>query len=165
MKPDSVTFVNVLSACCHAGLVDEGRKYFNSMSQCYQITPVTEHYGCMADLVGRAGHLEEVKDLISKMPITPDATVWGCFLGACIIHNNTELGEYAAEHLFELDWKNAATYVVLSNIYASVGRWDGIEKLRKTMKDRGIKPTTGCSWIEVNKRVHAFLARNGLHPL
>lgn len=119
----------------------------------------------MVDLVGHAGHLEEVKELIRKMPITPDATVWGCLLGACIIHNNTELGEYAAEHLFELDWKNAATYVVLSNIYALVGRWDGIEKLRKTMKDRGIKPTARCSWIEVNKRVHAFLARNGLHPL
>jgi pentatricopeptide repeat protein len=165
MKPDRVTLVSVLSACCHAGLEDEGRKYFNSMSQYYHITPVIEHYGCMVDLLGRAGHLEEVKDLISKMPISPDATVWGSFLGACIIYNNTELGKYAAEHIFELNSKNAATYVVLSNIYAAVGRWDGTEKLRKMMKDRGIKPTAGCSWIEVNKQVHAFLAGNGLHPL
>jgi pentatricopeptide repeat protein len=90
------------------------------------------------------------------MPIKPDAAVWSCLLGACRIHNNIELGECVAEHLFELDPKNAAPYVLLSNIYAAAGRWDDIEKVRKMMKDRGIKKTPGCSWIEVNKQVHAF---------
>eukprot|EP01018_Ginkgo_biloba_P000442 Gb_36920 [translate_table: standard] len=157
IKPNHVTLVSVLSACCHAGLVDEGQKYFDCMMKHYQITPTMEHYSCMVDLLGRAGHLDEAQDFINKMPIKPDATVWGCLLGACRIHNNIELGECMAEHLFELDPENAAPYVLLSNIYAAAGRWDGIEKVRKMMKDRSVKKMPGYSWIEVNKQVHAFL--------
>eukprot|EP01018_Ginkgo_biloba_P000439 Gb_36918 [translate_table: standard] len=158
VNPNEVTLVCVLSACCHAGLLDDGQRYFNCMSQYYHITPAMEHYGCMVDLLGRAGHLDEARDFIYKMPIKPDATVWGCLLGACRIHKNIELGEYVAERLFELDPKDPAPYVLLSNTYATSGRWDGIEKVRKMMKDGGIKKTPGCSWIEVDKVVHAFLA-------
>eukprot|EP01018_Ginkgo_biloba_P010349 Gb_07336 [translate_table: standard] len=163
-KPDHVTFVCVLSACCHAGLVDAGRQYFDCMNKYYQVTPTMEHYGCMVDLLGRAGHLDEAQDFINKMPIKPDATVWGCLLGACRVHNNIELGEHVAEHLFELDPENPAPYVLLSNIYASAGKWDGIEKVRKMMKDRKVKKKPGCSWIEVNKEVYTFLVGDRSHP-
>eukprot|EP01018_Ginkgo_biloba_P034726 Gb_12552 [translate_table: standard] len=162
--PDHVTFVGVLSACCHAGLVEKGWQYFNCMSKYYYITPAMEHYGCMIDLLGRAGHLDEAQDFINRMPIKPDSAVWGSLLGACRIHINIELGEHVAERLFELDPKNAAPYVQLSNIYAAAGMWDEIENVRKMMKDGGIKKQPGCSWIEVNKQVHAFLGGERSHP-
>eukprot|EP01018_Ginkgo_biloba_P002599 Gb_38503 [translate_table: standard] len=164
MNPDRVTLVCVLSACCHAGLVDEGRHYFDCMNQYYQITPSMEHYGCMVDLLGRAGRLDEAEDFINNMPIKPDATVWRSLLGACRKHNNIELGERVAERLFELNPKNAAPYVLLSNIYASAGRWDDIENVRRLMKERRVQKIPGCSWIEVNKQLHAFLGGDNLHP-
>eukprot|EP01018_Ginkgo_biloba_P002733 Gb_33136 [translate_table: standard] len=164
MNPTHVTFICVLTACCHAGLVDEGRQYFNCMSQYYHITPALEHYSCMVNLLGRAGCLDEAQDLIKKMPINPDATLWRCLLGACRIYNNVELGECVAKHLFELDPNNATPYVVLSHIYAAAGRWDDTQKLRRMMKDRKVKKTPGCSWIEVNKQVHAFLVGDRSHP-
>eukprot|EP01018_Ginkgo_biloba_P018660 Gb_14850 [translate_table: standard] len=162
-KPNHVTFIGVLSACCHAGLVDAGWQYFDSMSQYYHITPAMEHYCCMVDLLGRAGLLEEAQDFIMKMPIKPDAVVWRSLLGACRIHANVELGERVAEHLFELDPKYVAPYVLLSNIYAAAGKWDDIQKVRKMMKDRGVKWKPGCSWIEINKQVHTFLVGDRSH--
>jgi pentatricopeptide repeat protein len=156
-SPNSVTFVGVLSACSHAGLVDEGYQYFSCMSEYYHIQPTMEHYRCMVDLLGRAGLLDEGRDFIHKMTIKPDAVLWICFLGACRVHNNVDLGECAAEWVFELDPENPAPYVLLSNIYAAAGRWSDIEKVRRMMKERGIKKVMGCSWIDVNKQVHAFL--------
>eukprot|EP01018_Ginkgo_biloba_P018551 Gb_27291 [translate_table: standard] len=164
MNPNHVTLVCVLSACRHAGLVEEGCHYFNCMNQYYHITPAMEHYGCMVDLLGRAGHLDEAQDFINKMPIKPDATVWGCLLGACRVHNNMELGEHVAEKLFELDPKNVAPYVLLSNIYAAAGKWDDSEKVWKMMKERKVKKKPGCSWIEVDKQVYAFLVGDRSHP-
>eukprot|EP01018_Ginkgo_biloba_P031739 Gb_11664 [translate_table: standard] len=163
-NPNHVTFVGVLSACCHAGLVDDAWHYFDCMSRYHQITPVMEHYCCMVDLLGRAGRLNDAHDFVNKMPFKPDAAVWGSLLGACRIHNNIELGEQVAERLFELDPKIAGPYVLLSNIYAAAGRWDGIERVRKMMKDRGVKKKPGCSWIEVDKQVHAFLVGDRSHP-
>eukprot|EP01018_Ginkgo_biloba_P025873 Gb_41753 [translate_table: standard] len=157
MNPDHVTLVCVLSACCHAGLVDEGQQYFNCMKKHYHITPAMDHYVCMVDLLGRAGHLDEAQDLINTMPLKPDATMWRCLLGACRVHHNIEVGECVAKRLFDLDPKNAAPYVLLSNIYAAAGRWNDTENVRRMMKDRRIRKTPGCSWIEVNKQVHAFL--------
>jgi len=149
IKPNHVSFVSVLSACNHAGLVEEGYQYFTCMSECYDITPTMQHYICMVDLLCRAGRLDEAHEFINKMPITPDAVVLICLLGACRIHNNIELGQCVAERLFELDPENSAPYVLISNIYAAVGRWSDIEKVRKLMKKRGIKKKPGCSWIEV----------------
>jgi pentatricopeptide repeat protein len=163
INPNDITLVCVFSACCHVGLVDEGYSYFNRMSTYYHITPRVEHYSCMVDLLGRTGRLEEARDLINKMPIKPDAAVWRSLLGACRIHHNVELGECVAEHLFELEPKNAAPYVLLSNIYAEAGKWAEIEKVRKMMKERGVIKTPGCSWIEVNKQVHAFLVGDRSH--
>eukprot|EP01018_Ginkgo_biloba_P034627 Gb_37255 [translate_table: standard] len=163
MNPDQVTFIGILSACCHAGLVNDGWQYFNCMSR-YHITPTMKHYCCMVDLLGRAGHLDEAQDFISKMPTEPDAGVWGALLGACRTHANIELGECVAKRLFELDPKNSAPYVLLSNIYAAAGRWDEMEKVRKIMKDRKVKKNPGYSWIEVNKELHAFFVGDGSHP-
>eukprot|EP01018_Ginkgo_biloba_P036740 Gb_04648 [translate_table: standard] len=164
LKPNHVTLLCVLTACSHAGLIHEGRQYFDHMSQCYHITPTIEHYACMVDILGRAGLLDEAQDFINKMPIKPDATVFRCLLGACRIYNNIELGERVAEHLVELDPENPAPYVLLSNIYAAAGRWDDTETVRRMMKDKGIKKIAGRSWIEVNKQVHAFIAGDRSHP-
>eukprot|EP01018_Ginkgo_biloba_P031865 Gb_04144 [translate_table: standard] len=162
--PDDVTFVGVLSSCCHAGLVDDGWQYFHSMSRRYNITPAVEHYSCMVDLLGRSGRLNEAQDLINKMEMKPNAAVWGSLLCACRIHANIELGKRAAERLFELDPTDATPYVLLSNIYAAAGRWDDIQNVRKMMKERSIKKKPGCSWIEVNKQVYVFLGGDTSHP-
>eukprot|EP01018_Ginkgo_biloba_P039326 Gb_30732 [translate_table: standard] len=164
MKPDQITYIGILSACSHAGLVDEGRLYFDSMYQNHCITPNADHYACMIDLLGRAGHLDEAEEIIKNMPFEPDAVVWGALLGACRIHGNMELGKHAAECLLALEPQNSATYVLLSNIYAAAGRWDDVASVRKSMKVRDVKKKPGCSWIEVKNRVHAFLVEDRSHP-
>eukprot|EP00253_Pinus_taeda_P020071 PITA_20071 len=131
MAPSHITLLCVLSACRHAGLVDEGHRYFNCMNEFYNIKPSLEHYNCMVDLLVHAGYFEEAQDFISKMPIKPDVNVWRCLLSACRIHNNVELGERVEEYLFELEPKNAAHYTLLSNIYAAAGRWGDIERYEK----------------------------------
>eukprot|EP01018_Ginkgo_biloba_P033989 Gb_34779 [translate_table: standard] len=163
-KPNQVTFVGVLSACSHAGLVDEGYYYFNSMSQDHSINAGAEHYACMVDILGRAGCLDEAENLINHMPFEPDALVWGALLAACRIHGNMDIGKRAAECLFELEPQNSSTYVLLSNIYAAAGRWDDAAKVRKMMKVRGVIKKPGCTWIEVKNRVHSFVAEDRSHP-
>eukprot|EP01018_Ginkgo_biloba_P018941 Gb_33115 [translate_table: standard] len=163
MTPDEITYIGVLSACSHSGLVDEGRRYFDSMSQNHYIKIRTDHCACMINILGRAGHLDEAVDFIRNVPYKTDASMWGALLGACRIHNNVEIGKHAAECLFELEPQNAARYVLLSNIYAAAGRWDDVEKVRKMMKERGVNKKPGCSWIEVKSRVHAFITEDTSH--
>jgi pentatricopeptide repeat protein len=163
-KPNHITLVGVLSACCHSGLVDEGLKYFDRMIRDYDIAPEVEHYCCMVDVLGRAGRLDQALNFINRMPTKPTADVWGSLLGSCRIHKNLELGEHVAEQLFELDPKNAAHYVLLSHIYAEAGRWDGVEKVRKMMRDRRVKKTAGCSWVEINNKMYAFSTGDRSHP-
>ncbi|KAH9292829.1 hypothetical protein KI387_042004 [Taxus chinensis] len=162
-KPDHVTFVGVLSACCHGGLVSDACHYFNCMSSEYCITPSIEHYSCMVDLLGRAGHLNEAWDIINMMPMKADVIVWGSLLGACQIHSNVELGECVAKHLFELEPENPAHYVLLSNIYAAVGRWDGVTRVRRMMKDRKVKKMPGLSWIGFNNKANTFVVGDSLY--
>jgi len=162
--PNHITFLGVLSACCHAGLVYDGWQYFNSMTRNYCIAPVMEHYCCIVDLLGRAGFLDEAQDFINRMPTKPDAAIWGSLLSACRLHTNVEIGEHAAQHLLKLDPKNAANYVLLSNIYAMAGMWENAEKVRKLMKDRRIEKIPGCSWIEIDNKVYSFLVGERLHP-
>eukprot|EP01018_Ginkgo_biloba_P028364 Gb_34248 [translate_table: standard] len=164
VKPDHITFIGVLSACSHAGLVDEGHDYFDSMTRDHCITPGADHYACMIALLGRAGRLDLAEEFINNMPFEPDAIVWGAMLGACRIHGDVELGKRAAECLLELDPQNAGTHVLLSNIYAAAAKWDEVAKVRKLMKERGVKKKPGCSWIEVKSRVHAFIAEDRSHP-
>eukprot|EP01018_Ginkgo_biloba_P016955 Gb_16898 [translate_table: standard] len=164
IEPDEITFVGVLSACSHAGLVDEGHFYFDFMSQKHGIIPKVEHYACMVDLLGRAGCLEEAVEFINTMPIEPNFAVWGALLGACRIHGNMEIGKRAAEYLLERKQQVGLTYVLMSNIYAAAGKWDDVTRVRKIMKDRGVNKQPGCSWIEVNKKMHTFVVGDRLHP-
>lgn len=164
LKPDSITFISLLSACSHAGLVEEGWRYFKSMSRDYDIIPEVEHYACMVDLLGRAGRVEEAHKFIQEMPLEPSSSVWGSLLSACRIHCNVDLGEGVAERLFEMEPQNAGNYILLSNIYAAAGRWEDVAKVRSIMKEQGIKKRPGCSWIEVNNRVHAFVAGDQSAP-
>eukprot|EP01018_Ginkgo_biloba_P009349 Gb_05354 [translate_table: standard] len=164
VKPNHITFVAVLSACSHVGLLDDGWHFFESMVHDHEITPIIEHYACMVDLLGRAGFLYEAECLINRMPIKPAVLVWRTLLGACRIHGNMELGKCAAEHILELEPQDAAAYVLLSNIYAASGRWADVAKVRKKMKDMGVTKEVGCSWIVVKNRVHSFVARDRLHP-
>jgi pentatricopeptide repeat protein len=162
IKPNNITFTGILSACSHAGLLNEGMQYFDQMRQDYCIEPTMDHYTCMVDLLGRAGCLDEAHAFIQKMPFEPDAGVWGALLGPCRIHSNLTLGISTAERLLELEYPGH--YVLLSNIYAAAGRWDGVGKVRAMMKNKGIKKDPGCSWINVKNKVHAFIVGGKSHP-
>ncbi|XP_068643601.1 pentatricopeptide repeat-containing protein At4g33990 [Aristolochia californica] len=164
VKPDHVTFVSLLSACSHAGLIDEGQKYFHDMRRVYSVEPNLKHYACMVDLLGRAGHLDAAYKFITSMPVRPDASVWGALLGACRIQGNVELGDLASANLFAIDSENVGYYVLLSNIYANVGEWNSVDRVRSLAKDKGLKKTPGWSSIEVNNRVHVFFTGNQSHP-
>ncbi|KAF3788512.1 putative pentatricopeptide repeat-containing protein [Nymphaea thermarum] len=163
-KPDFITFVGVLFACSHAGLVEDGRYYFESMSKIHGISPSTEHYACMIDLLGRAGQIDAAEELLNEMPIKPDATVWKALLSACRVHGKIELGEMAACNLLALEPQNAVPYILLSHMYSSAGKWEDAAKIRRLMKSRGVTKEPGCSWIEMNNTVHAFLAEDRGHP-
>ncbi|KAL0357426.1 UNVERIFIED_CONTAM: Pentatricopeptide repeat-containing protein [Sesamum calycinum] len=162
--PDAVTFVGILSACSHMGLVEEGRKHFYSMSESYGITPIIEHYACLVDILGRAGKFDEVESLIEHMELTPNALIWENVLGACRVHGNVELGERAAQELFQMNPETDSNYILLSNLYASRGRWNDVSKVRAFMSSKGIKKEPGCSWVEVEAQVHAFLSQDASHP-
>ncbi|CAJ1816174.1 unnamed protein product [Sphenostylis stenocarpa] len=163
-KPDFITFIGLLFACSHAGLVDEGRTYFHQMKNIYAIEPGPEHYACMIDLFGRSGKLDEAKEILNQMDVKPDATVWKALLAACRVHGNLELGERAATNLFELEPMNAMPYVMLSNMYSAARKWDDAAKIRRLMKSKGIVKEPGCSWIEMNSRVHTFISEDRGHP-
>uniref|UniRef100_A0A6N2LCP2 CBM20 domain-containing protein n=1 Tax=Salix viminalis TaxID=40686 RepID=A0A6N2LCP2_SALVM len=165
VKPNAVTFTNLLCACSHSGLVDEGRLFFNQMKPVYGVVPGSKHYACMVDILGRAGYLEEAVELIEKMPIIPSASVWGALLGACRIYGNVELAEMACSRLLETDSNNHGAYVLLSNIYAKAGKWDCVSRLRQHMKVSGLEKEPGCSSIEVNGIIHEFLVGDNSHPL
>ena len=164
VRPDHVTFVSLLSACSHSGLVDDGQWCFRMMQEEYGIKPSLKHYGCMVDLLGRAGRLEMAYNFIKNMPIRPDASVWGALLGACRIHGNYEFSTFASDRLFEVEPENVGYYVLLSNIYANVGKWDGVDKVRSLARSRGLKKTPGWSSIEVNNKVDVFYSGNRTHP-
>ncbi|KAL5549410.1 hypothetical protein UlMin_004641 [Ulmus minor] len=164
MQPNEVTFIGLLHACSHMGLIDKGRQFFVSMTKEYGIVPRIEHYGCMVDLLSRAGLLQEAYEFILNMPIKPNGVVWGALLGGCKVHKNILLAEEAIKHLSELDPLNDGYYVVLSNIYAEAGRWEDTIRVRKMMRDRGVKKTPGCSSITVDGIVHEFVAGDETHP-
>ncbi|CAM8971260.1 unnamed protein product [Rhodiola kirilowii] len=163
-KPDDITFVGVLLACTHGGMVEKGRELFNEMEDKFSIIPKLEHYGCMVDLLGRAGKLTEAHNLIRGMKIKPDSVIWGALLGACSFHNHVELAEIAVEFLFKLEPRNPGNYVIISNIYASAGRWDGVTRLRKLMKGCQITKAAGYSFIEVGAQIHKFIVEDKSHP-
>ncbi|XP_008242743.1 PREDICTED: pentatricopeptide repeat-containing protein At1g08070, chloroplastic-like [Prunus mume] len=164
VKPDAITFVGVLAACSHAGLVDEGILHFNSMHEVYGIQPSIEHYGCMVDILGRAGRIAEAEELIRKMQMPPDRFVLGGLLGASRVHGNLEAAERAAQQLLELDPDDDGAYVLLSNLYSSMKRWEEAKRIRELMAERNVKKAPGCSLIEVDGIVHEFVKGDSSHP-
>ncbi|CAN1218124.1 Putative pentatricopeptide repeat-containing protein At1g17630 [Linum perenne] len=157
-QPDGITFVAVLSACSHAGLVDEGRSLFDEMLKDYLIEPQMEHYACMVDLLGRSGLLEEASDVVKNMPMEPNAYVLGALLNSCRMHKNTVVAENTASQMLSLSSNTAWSYMLLSNVYAASGRWEDSAKTRVSARTKGLKKTPGESWIEVNKIFRKFSA-------
>ncbi|XP_059641009.1 pentatricopeptide repeat-containing protein At2g29760, chloroplastic-like [Cornus florida] len=164
IEPNDVTFIAVLCACSHAGLVDEGRSLFVNMSRDFGIEPRIEHYGCMVDILGRAGLLEEAYQFIKNMPIKPNAVVWRTLLASCKVHKNVEIGEESLKQVVNLEPTHSGDYILLSAIYASVGRLEDALKVRTRMKEKGIRKTPGCSVIECDGVIHEFFAEDNVHP-
>ncbi|WJX54396.1 Putative pentatricopeptide repeat-containing protein [Trifolium repens] len=166
VRPCYVAFMAVLTACSHAGLVDAGWRYFNSMERDFRIAPGLEHYAAVADLLGRAGKLEEAYDFISNMggQVQPTGSVWSTLLAACRAHKSVELAEKVADKLLLIDPENMGAYVLMSNIYSAARRWKDAARLRIRMRKKGLKKTPACSWIEVGNEVHTFMAGDKSHP-
>ncbi|XP_062090638.1 pentatricopeptide repeat-containing protein At1g31430 [Humulus lupulus] len=153
INPDYITFIGVLSACSHAGLVEDGRRYFHSMTNMYKIEPKLEHYGCLIDLFGRAGLLHEAEELIEKIPNDNFETIvplYGALLSACRIHGNIEMGERVASRLADIESSDSSVHMLLANIYASADRWEDMTNVRRNMNNLGVRKVPGCSLIEIN---------------
>lgn len=164
IEPDSISYISILYACSHSGLVDEGWRFFDTMRNDYNIEPKLEHYACMVDLLARTGNLTKAYKFINMMPIEPDATIWGSLLCGCRIHHDMKLAEKVAEHVFELEPENTGYYILLANIYAEAEKWEEVKKLRERIGRRGLKKNPGCSWIEVKGKVNIFVAGDTSHP-
>ncbi|XP_044489399.1 pentatricopeptide repeat-containing protein At1g59720, chloroplastic/mitochondrial [Mangifera indica] len=164
--PNSITFVGVLSACNHRGMVNKGQELFDMMITGYNITPVLEHYGCLVDLLARAGHIDEALDIVSNMPMKPDAVIWRSLLDACSKKNaSVELSEEVAKRILESEGGICSgVYVLLSRVYASASRWNDVGLVRKLMSDIGVTKEPGCSSIEINGVAHEFFAGDTSHP-
>ncbi|KAF7019517.1 unnamed protein product [Triticum aestivum] len=157
---DHVSYIAVLSACSHGGLVEKGKEYFSQM-RAQNLEPQQMHYACMVDLLGRTGQLTESVELIQDMPFHANSDVWGALLGACRIHGNIEVAQYAAEHLFELKPEHSGYYTLLINMYAEAGRWNEANKIRKLMKSRKVQKNPAYSWVQSGNKLQAFLVGNG----
>jgi pentatricopeptide repeat protein len=163
-EPDHVVFVGVLSACSHAGLVDEGLQCFKTMQFEQKINPTVQHYGCMVDLLGRIGMLKEAYELIKSMSIKPNDVIWRSLLSACKVHLNLEIAEIAAENLFVLNQSNPGDYLVLANMYAKVQKWDDVARIRKKMAEKSLAQTPGFSLIEAKRKVYKFVSQDRSIP-
>ncbi|XP_007016304.2 PREDICTED: pentatricopeptide repeat-containing protein At3g46790, chloroplastic [Theobroma cacao] len=164
VSPSPVTFVSVLGACSHAGLVEEGKWLFDSMHKEHGIYPSVEHYACMVDLLGRANRLEEAARIIDEMRIEPGAKVWGSLLGSCRIHCNVDLAERASSRLFQLEPVSAGNYVLLADIYAEAKMWDEVKRVRKLLETRSLQKVPGRSWIEVKRKIYSFVSVDESNP-
>jgi pentatricopeptide repeat protein len=154
--PDHVVFLALISACSHAGLVDEGWNFFRSMTTEYKIQPKKEVYGCVINLLARAGRLREAFDLINRMPFAPDESIWGALLGACKMHKNVELGRLVARRIIEVNPDGAKTYILLANIYAAGNKWGEYAVTRRLLRGIGNRKEAGMSWIDVNDKMYSF---------
>ncbi|XP_022761099.1 pentatricopeptide repeat-containing protein At5g43790 isoform X2 [Durio zibethinus] len=164
LVPDDVTFVVTMCACSHVGLVEKGCKIFESIKEDYGREPKLEHYACLIDLLGRSGRVQEAEEKLREMPMKPNAILWRSLLGAARIHGNLEVGEVALKQLIELEPETSGNYVLLSNMYASIDRWEDVKRVRKLMKDHGIHKMPGSSLVELNGATHEFLSGDKTHP-
>ena len=165
IEPDEVSFVSILYACSHSGLLDEGWRFFNIMRNECNIEPRLEHYACMVDLLSRTGNLSKAYKFVKIMPIEPDATIWGALLCGCRTYHDVKLAEKVAERVFELEPQNTGYYVLLANIYAEAEKWEEVRKLRERIGRKGLKKNPGCSWIEIKGKVNIFVSADGSHPM
>ncbi|CAI0555517.1 unnamed protein product [Linum tenue] len=164
VKPDQVTFVSLLSACSHGGLVEEGLRYYYSMTKEFNIPPRIAHCVCMIDLLGRSGRLTEAETFIKEMPIPPSDFVWRSLLAACKVHGNPELGRKAAENLIALDPSDDSAYVLYSNVCSTSGRWGDAENVRSQMGSRKVQKQPACSWVKLKNQVSSFGVGDNSHP-
>ncbi|PON50767.1 DYW domain containing protein [Parasponia andersonii] len=164
VSPNHISFISVLGACCHAGLVLEGKMLFDSMVREHGMYPSMEHYACLVDLLGRANQLDEAAKVIEDMRIEPGPKVWGALLGSCRIHCNVELAERACKRLFELEPRNPGNYVLLADIYAEAEMWDEVKRVKQLLEARNLQKVPGCSWIEVRKKVYSFMCVDEFNP-
>ncbi|MCI07146.1 pentatricopeptide repeat-containing protein, partial [Trifolium medium] len=160
-RETSVTWNAIISSL---GIHGHGEEALHIMQKEYGLKPSLKHYGCMVDLLGRAGFLEKAYELVSNMPMQPDASIWGALLSACRIHGNAELATLASDRLLEVDSKNVGYYVLLSNIYANTGKWEGVVKVRSLARDRGLRKTPGWSSVVVGSKAEVFYTGNQTHP-
>ncbi|KAI3455198.1 hypothetical protein Pfo_011861 [Paulownia fortunei] len=164
-RPDGVTILGVLVGCSHLGLIDEARRIFAEMESVYGVPRELKHYGCMADLLGRAGLIKEAMEMIEEMPMGGDVFVWGGLLGGCKIHGNLEVAEEAAKHVMQVKPEDGGVYSVLAHMYANSQRWDDLVKVRRLRDCRwGIRKSAGCSLIELGGMTHEFVSGDCLHP-
>lgn len=163
VKPDRITLMAVLSGCSHGGLVHEGLDIFYWMVRGQYVEAEIEHYGCIVDLLGRAGLVDKALIFIKQMPFEPTAGIWDTLLGACHAHSNVPVGEYAALQLFNIDPQNARNYVILSNIFAASGRWEDVINVRRLMKEKTVMKEPGQSWIKLDRKLHAFYVSDQFH--
>ncbi|MQL76991.1 hypothetical protein Taro_009403 [Colocasia esculenta] len=164
VEPDSVTFLSLLSACSHGGLVEDGLQLFTSMQNFYMIQPKKEHYSCVIDILGRVGRLDEAEKLMTQIPFEADQIMWSSILNSCRIHRNQELARRAADKLFNMELRDAAPYVIMSNICAAAGRWEDVGRVKKYMKERGVRKEPAFSWVEIKHAVHKFMSNDDAHP-
>lgn len=162
-QANDVTYLNLLSACSHSGLVEEGLKFFNDLVKNKSILVREDHYTCLIDLCGRAGRLKEAFNIIEGLGEKASMSVWGALLAGCNVHGNADIGKLAAKRVLKIEPNNAGTYSLLSNMYASVGKWKEAAYMRMKMKDKGLKKQPGCSWIEVNNKVQVFVVGDKSH--
>ncbi|XP_042465086.1 putative pentatricopeptide repeat-containing protein At3g13770, mitochondrial [Zingiber officinale] len=164
VKPNGVTFLAVLSGCSHGGLIDEGLDIFGYMVSDQRLKPEIGHYGCLVDLLGRAGRIEEALDVIKNMPYEPTSALWNSLLGACRLHAKISIGEVVARKLLDMEPDNASNYVILSNIYAASGRWQDVARVRESMKLKKLTKEPGRSSIQLDKVMHIFFSSDRSHP-
>lgn len=164
IQPSPITFVSVLGACSHSGLVEDGKMLFESMRKEHMISPSVEHYACMVDLLGRANKLEEAAKIIENMRIEPGPKVWGSLLGSSRIHCNVGLAERASKRLFELEPTNAGNYVLLADVYAEANMWNQVKRVKKLLQVRGLQKVPGRSWIEVKRKMYSFVSVDEFNP-
>ncbi|KAG5142056.1 hypothetical protein JHK82_017751 [Glycine max] len=162
--PDQISFLGVLSACSHCGLVTKGLHYFNLMTSVYKIVPDSGHYTCLVDLLGRYGLINEAFEFLRSMPMEAESNTLGAFVASCNLHANIGLAKWAAEKLFTIEPEKNVNYAVMSNIYASHRHWSDVERVRRMMGNKCDARVPGCSWIEITNQVHSFVSNDKIHP-
>jgi len=164
IQPNEITFVALLTACTHAGLVDKGIEFFEEMKKKQHVSPQVEHCACIVDLLCKSGRLWEAYKFICDMEVEPNAVIWSTLLSACRVHADVELAKLAAGKLVALEPNNSSIYVLLSNIYADAGLWGDVREIRDLMRSKNLQKLSAYSWIELDGEVHRFLVQDTYHP-